>query len=203
MSSEKLDEFLTHHGVKGMKWGVVRAKVSKGASSVKSETKKAVKNLKRDIKEVKASKKRETSWVKELDNINKMSTDDIRKLANRIQNENEFKRMSKNRSLSDRNDRREYRNRDKMTDSQLQNKVNNLRAKDQLRRNISQASKEQRDFGKKLVAIAVPLAFQVADGKINAKHIVDNMKNPDPITKSIRDKYSKKLDKKYGQYGNK
>ena len=201
MSKDQLDDFLQHHGVKGMKWGVIRNKVSSGVSSTKSGITKAVKSVKSDIKEVRDSKKRETSWVKELSKVDSMKTDDIRRLANRIQNENDFKRLSKNRQLSDAKDRKDYRTRGEMSDAQLQNKVNRLRAKDQLRRTISEASKEQREFGKKLVSIAVPLAFQVSDGKININHIQKNMQNPDPITKSIRDGYSKQLDKKYGKYG--
>ena len=41
----ELEDILKHHGVKGMKWGVIRSKASKAGSSIKSGTKKTLKKV--------------------------------------------------------------------------------------------------------------------------------------------------------------
>lgn len=123
-----------------MKWGVRKA-AKKYGNAVKTR-------IKEDI----ASSKRERSWVKDLKSINNMSTSELRSKSNRLRMENDLKYLTKSqkvRSLSDAKqkarDKKAYRNRDKMSDKQLKDKVEKLGLKLSLRREISRSTKDQRD----------------------------------------------------------
>lgn len=131
-----MSDHLQHHGVKGMKWGVRRAR-------------KAVTTR---VKESYNSKKREVGWVKELKTINSKSKKDLQQTTQRIRMENNMKQLVKKtpvRTVSDykskRLDAKAYRNRDKMTDQQLKNKVEKMAIKIALRKEISRSTKDQRD----------------------------------------------------------
>ena len=143
-----------------MKWG--RRKSDKTSGAKKNGT---VDKVKTRLKEEVGSLKREQQWRKVARNVDKMSTKEINKVAQRIQLENELKRLSKqNSSLKNTvkriagdktqptdKDRQDYRRRGNMSDQELARKVARLRAKDNLSRAISQASKEQIEFGKSVV----------------------------------------------------
>lgn len=188
-----IDELLKHHGVKGMRWGVRKKQV---VTAVKSK----IASVKKEAKERKDSREREAGWSKQLSKIDKMDKNQMRTISNRIRNENEFKRLSNDRRVSNSNDRKEYRTRAKLSDKDLQSKVETLRVKEQLKRNISDATSEQRARGKKMVAIAVPLIMQMADGKVNPDNLRKNVNNPDPLTKAIREQFEKNIDRKYGKF---
>lgn len=141
-----VEQALQHHGVKGMKWGVRRA--AKKAGTV----------IKTRIKEDINSSKRERSWVKDLKSINNMSTGELKSKTNRLRMENDLKYLTKSqkvRSFSDAKqksrDKKAYRNRDKMTDKQLKDKVEKLGLKLSLRREISRSTKDQRDAYNSLI----------------------------------------------------
>lgn len=142
-------DILQHAGVKGMRWGV-RKTGKQVAERVKSEVK---------------SRKRELQWVNTARKADKMSTKDLMKVANRIQTENEFKRLTKtkfskeimtrkllgDKTLANKTDKQNYRNRGDFSDAELKRKVNRLRAKDQFGKAMMSASKEQVDLGKSIV----------------------------------------------------
>lgn len=181
-----LDDILQHYGVKGMKWGVIRSKASSVGKSVKSATKSTAKAVKTRMEEEAKSSKRETSWKKKLSTIHDMDNKELQSTLNRVRLENDFKRLAKDqktRNSADRKNRRDdlktYRNREKLSDSQLASTVEKLRLKDGLRRQISNATKEHRESGKKLVD-------QVGDLNPKLKPFVD-------VGKQL-------VDKAYGAY---
>lgn len=159
---KELDELLQHHGVKGQKWGVIR----KGQNGIKSASKKVAnsKTVTR-VKEEVGSLKRERSWGKKLADVDNMSTKQISKVAQRIQMENDLKRLSKNKTVGSVKDKADYRSRGKMSDEELGRKVGRLRAKENLHRTVNEATKSQIDFGKRVVGSAGPLAVKYVLGQ--------------------------------------
>lgn len=154
----ELEDILKHHGVKGMKWGVIRSKVSKAGGSVKSAGSKVNKAVKTRVKEEINSGAREIGWRRELRNIHKLSNQELQGKVNRVRMENELKSLAnkqKVRNVGDyvnkSKDKKTYRNREKMSDKQLSEKVEQLRLKDSLRKQISHATKEHRDSTNKII----------------------------------------------------
>jgi hypothetical protein len=158
----ELEEILQHHGVKGMHWGKHKAKV---AEAVKTRV---------------DSIKRENNWGKVLNNASNLSTKDLQKHATRAQLENDMKRMSKKAGVGSAKDKKDYLNRGKMTDQELQRKVQRLRAKESLNRNANDATKAQKELAKKVIAIAAPLVITAAmnGGKVSKKDIINTVMNP-------------------------
>lgn len=148
-----LEEILQHAGVKGMKWGVRKA-----ASNIKGAPKRAAERIKSSTK----SRAREIHWMKEARKLDKMSTKEIVNMASRIQMENDMKRLTRrgfsreklvrrvmgDKSLANKKDRENYRNRGDMSNAELKRKLSRLRAKDQMGKAMMSASKEQVETGK-------------------------------------------------------
>lgn len=154
----ELEEVLKHHGVKGMKWGVIRSRASNAGSAIKKGTSRVSEKAKTRIKEEINSSKREIGWRKELQNIHNLSNQQLQKKVDRVRMENEFKNLASNQKVRTVRDmkaqfqnKKEYRNREKMTDNELRSKVEQLRLKDNLRRQISDATKVHREDARKLV----------------------------------------------------
>ena len=149
---KELDEVLQHYGVKGMKWGVRKAR-----TVVKSKANQVKTRVKEEIK----STKREAGWSKQLMNIHSMDKQKLQNTVNRLRNENDFKALAKGQKvrnmadmISKSADKKAYRNREKLTDRELQVKVEQLRLKDQLRQQVSNATKSHRKLGKDVVEAA-------------------------------------------------
>lgn len=161
---DKMDEMLQHAGVKGMKWGVIRSKVSGGASKAGGATAKVaskagsavVTKVKNEVNSI----KREASWGKIK--ADGMTTEQITKLAQRAQLENDFKRISKTKNVGNRKDKAEYKVRESMSDQELMTKVTRLRAKENLDRNMKEATKSQRTLGRNVIDAAGPLVVKAA-----------------------------------------
>ena len=119
------EDILKHAGVKGMKWGVRKDRKSSGT------IKKAAKSVGRYADEVLGSVARERSWVKA--DLRKMSTKDIHKMANRLQLENDMKKLSKKGYF----DKKSYRTRASMSTQELSRKVNRARAQEHFKKNAS------------------------------------------------------------------
>lgn len=158
----ELEEILQHHGVKGMKWGKHKG------GTVKEAIKTRVDSI-----------KRENSWGKVLNNASGMTTKELQKHASRAQLENDMKRMSKKAGVGSAKDKKDYLNRGKMTDQELQRKVQRLRAKESLNRNANDATKAQKELAKKVIAIAAPLALSYAlTGTVTKKDVINTVLNP-------------------------
>lgn len=161
----ELEDILQQSGVKGMKWGKRKAE---STSVVKSD--KAPSKIKAHVDSI----KREHSWNKVLKNANNMSTKDIQKVAARNQLENDMKRLSKKTKVGSSKDKQDYLKRADMTDQELFRKVQRLRAKDNLHRNVGDATKAQKEVAKKIVTVVAPLALQYAlTGSIGKRDITN------------------------------
>lgn len=142
---EELDSVLLHYGVKGMKWGVIKKGLSSRVGSIK----------------------REHQWRKVKKQVKTMSTKDINKVALRIQQENDLRRLSKTKEQ-----KAEYRRRGEMSDVELNRKVTRLRAVDSLDRQIKEATRPQRELGEKIIGVSATLGVKAAlNGSVTAMDI--------------------------------
>lgn len=167
------DELLKHVGVVGMKWGVRRDRGrSGGADGVEESVK--VKDTRGKLSKKLSSMNRERQWKKVLNDVDKLSTKDITKVSKRISLENDMKRLSKSK-IAKPKDKDDYLNREKMSDAELTRKVTRLRAKDSLLKTVNDASKEQREFGEKIVQIggSVGVKYALNRGRIQPKDLFD------------------------------
>lgn len=167
------EENLQHHGVKGMRWGVrkdsrpgVRAKLG--------------------------SLKRERQWKKVIGQMDKLTNEELAYVAKRVGLENDLKRLTKKRTIAGPDDKADYINRAKLDDEELSRKVTRLRAKDNLVNKINDASKEQREFGEKVVNIGSGLAMKYATQKsLSPKDIFETVTKPKEV--DVKDKMLKEF----------
>lgn len=192
---KNINEILQHHGVKGMRWGVRRYrpkstgikramnKLKKRKATQKPEntskkkeepnkdaslnTTKAPKGIGRLGKELE-SFTREKSWGVTMKRSDKLSDADLKKIQDRIRNENTLKRLAK---------RKEYIMRDKLTDDQLRKRVDRLQLEDNIKKNIDMATAEQKRIGKAIMDSTKNVAMATLSGKNGGKEIGDALKN--------------------------
>jgi hypothetical protein len=177
-----LDGVLKHHGVKGQKWGVIRDRNRPGGADGKWESEKQVDNRGKLQKRL-DSMKRERQWNSVLREMDKMSTKDINTVTTRVRLENDLKRLSKSK-VATKKDKEDYLRRDKMSNQELSRKVARLNAKEGLLKQVSSASKEQREFGIKVVQTAGTLGVQYAKNRtLGPKDFLNAYKNPTIRTK--------------------
>ena len=144
------------------------------------------------------SMKRERQWKKVLGEIDNLSNDQMSAVAKRVGMENELKRLSKKSPAATKSDKRDYVKRGDMDNEELSRKVTRLRAKDQLTRQINDASKEQMEFGKKVVNVSGSLAMKYATQKsLTPKDVFDSINDnnkpiKDRVVKEIVDSVNKK-----------
>ena len=185
----KLDEVLTHAGIKGMKWGVRRDYDRPGGADGKTDPKgnKSLKEGRSKVGKHLDSLKRERQWRKVVHDIDNLSTIQINTVKKRIENENSLKSLSKSK-IGTKKDKDDYLRRGDMTDQELSRKIARLRAKEGLHKAVSGASQEQREFGLKVAQVGGSLGYKYATTKsITPKDIFDTVKNP----KSSADKAKK------------
>lgn len=182
----ELDEMIQHFGVKGMKWGVRKDRNQGGNSKV-------------SLAERAGSLKRERQWTKVLREADNMTNEQLNAVSRRVGLENDLKRLTKESKMATKQDKADYVRRKDLDDNQLKEKVDRLRVKDQLSKKVRDASKEQREFGEKVVSVGSTLALKYAANKpVDAKDIFDAIVNPDKEAKKkldnqIRDEAVKRI----------
>ena len=154
---DKVEEFLQHHGVKGMKWGVRRYQPYPKGQGHKGKFLGKIKNN-RHVK----SKVREIKYLDKarLKNLDKMSTAEIRKETRRLALENELKRLSNldsNVSRASGKDLDDYLRRENMSDKELKRKVNRLISKAEFKKQAKLANKENLEVGKAIATTAATM----------------------------------------------
>ena len=168
----EMESILKHHGVKGMKWGVIRDR------------------SKTTIRDHLNSLSRERSWKKILKEVDNLSTKQIHEVSKRVNLENDLKRLSRDKTIATKKDKTDYLRREGLTDEELSVKVTRLRAKESLSKAVNNASKEQREFGEKVVNIGGALSLKYATTKsIKPKDVFDAVNDP----KKMKDAEMKKL----------
>lgn len=179
-------DLLQHAGVKGMKWGVVKwRKPSSGSTKPKS-------GGNGRMKQEWDSLKRERHWKQTLKKIDSMTTKEIGVVGRRVGLENELKRLA-----SSAKEKKEYRLRGKMSDQELNRKVGRLRAKKNLSSQISAASKEQRELGKRITETGGSMLIKYTmTKKLTVGDVYESVVNPkgaqSQIVKTVLDKAVKK-----------
>jgi hypothetical protein len=167
-----LDDILKHHGVKGMRWGVVRNRNRPGGADGRPDKNdnQATTAIGRRLN----SMKRERQWKAVLKEVDSMTTKEITAVKKRVDLENSLKTLSKSKAAN-KKDRDDYIRRDKMSDQELSRKVTRLRAKNGLYESVDKASIEQRLLGEKVVQVASSVGFKYAvnRGKITPKDLLD------------------------------
>lgn len=171
-------ETLQHYGVKGMKWGIRRYQpYPKGKKGT------FIGSKGRELKALAKSRTR---------SLNKQSTSDIRKNANRLRMENEYKRLSRIRSKTGTiKDWKQYRRRSEMSDSELKRKVNRLKAIEEYKIEAQKANQGTINRGKKILSdygkVIVPLATGYVAGKVSSETIKELLKNVNLSDREIND----------------
>lgn len=178
---DTVENFIQHHGIKGMRWGVRRYQpYQKGEGQPKGKflgkTKKKISDS-RLGQEVRSAK-RELSTLKTKSNMDNMSTNQIKEQGKRILKENEMKRMSKTKK-----EKKDYRNRGRMSDQEVNRKLDRLKAKDLLNQNADKASKVYVDAGKRTVQSmsAMAVTYATNNGKLTTDQIYDAIMNPKDV----------------------
>lgn len=181
----ELDKVLQHAGVKGMKWGVRRDRNRPGGADGKEESTKAV-DKRGKLRMQLDSLKRERQWGKVIREMDKLSTKDIVAVNSRVRLENDLKSLSRSK-VGNPKDKKDYLRREHMSDAELKRKVVRLRAKEQLKKSVSDASKEQREFGEKVVNVGKTVAIKYALTKsITPKDILVAVQNPKDTSKQAQ-----------------
>ena len=176
------DDVLKHAGIKGMRWGVKRDRNRVGGADGKEESEK-IKDTRGKVKKNLDSMKRERQWKSVLKDVDKLNTKDITAVTKRVTLENNLKKLSKS-GIAKPKDRDDYLRRANMADDELSRKVVRLRAKDSLYKSVNEASKEQREFGQKIVQIASSVGVKYAlnknptTAKSIFKDVLDASKKP-------------------------
>jgi len=182
----KLDELLKHSGVKGMKWGVRRNPDRVGGADGKEESEKVV-DKRSKLRKHMDSLKRERQWNKVLKEMDKLNTKDIGAVTRRLKLENNLKTLSRSK-VGKAKDREDYLRRASMTEAELSRKVTRLQAKESLHKAVKTATKEQREFGMKVIQIGGSLGVKYAlnRGKLTPK---DFLSEAIEISKKPKESY--------------
>lgn len=194
------DDILQHAGIKGMRWGVRRNRSRPGGADGKEESTKVVDRRSKLAVKV-SSMSRERQWKKVLNDMDKLDTKDITKVTKRITMENDLKRLAKS-SVGKAKDKDDYLRRDKMSDAELIRKITRLRAKDSLKKSTLEATREQREFGEKVVQIGSSIGVKYALKRtigtpLGPNDILDILQKPKESSDAAKKQLREEFDKRY------
>ena len=160
VQSDAADDFLEHFGIKGQKWGIRRSERELQKARGVKPWEKAVKSVKRSVKERKEVRDHEKRLNKP---VSKLSAREIRLETARAERENELKRArsgstQQNQSSSKVSNKRPSQ----MSTDELQQTVNRLRLEQQYAELTSQQRQKKQSAALKLLAdIARPTAVDL------------------------------------------
>ena len=196
---ELLDTQLQHVGVKGMKWGVRKSRKSKDRAS--ETTPKPKSTLRKYVD----SNRRELGMNKMLKDLDTLPDAEVVRRVNRVRNENDFRRAIDNTAFVDHKRRKqlreEYFNREKLSDSELQERVRRLNLEDNLRREVVRASKPQREAANKLIkSVSTHTLDKYTDPKTKVFSATGNAEHDVYIHDALKYAKEKKIvPEKYGK----
>jgi hypothetical protein len=174
---DELNDIIKHYGIKGMHWGVRRNSNRPGGADGKEESDKVV-DKRGKLKKHLDSMKREREWGKILREVDTMTTKDINTVKKRLDLENNLKTLTKTK-MATKKEKADYLRREFMSDAEISRKVNRLQAKENLHKSVSNASKEQRELGAKIVQISSSVGVKYALTRtIHPKDVFDAYKKP-------------------------
>lgn len=183
-----IDDILKHVGVRGMRWGVRRDRNRPGGADGIEESKKVTDNRSTIGKHV-DSLKRERQWKQVVKEMDKLNTKDIKMVTKRIELENNLKTLSKTKGVGNQKDREDYLRRQFMSDAELSRKVVRLQAKKGLHKAVNESSREQREFGERVVHIGGSLGVKYALHRTGVKKM--GMSDIYDVYKNPKDNYKK------------
>lgn len=166
VQSDTADDFLEHFGIKGQKWGIRRTDAELQKARGVRPWEKAVKSVKRSVKERKEVRDHEKRLNKP---VSKLSAREIRLETKRAERENELKRArsgstQQNHSSSNFSNKRPSQ----MSTDELQQMVNRLRLEQQYAELTSQQRQKKQNAALKLLAdIARPTAVDLGKKYLN------------------------------------
>ena len=132
----KNEEYLEHHGVKGMKWGVRKAATSR-INSIK----------------------RENSWAKESKNARSLSDKELKGKVERLRSENTIRRNTFNKTATLRDpangiNRRTYRERAKYSDKEIKKIAERLDLESEFRKEAANAAPWKKTIAREMIKAA-------------------------------------------------
>ena len=166
VQSDAADDFLEHFGIKGQKWGIRRSERELQKARGVKPWEKAVKNVKRSVKERKEVRDHEKRLSKP---VSKLSAREIRLETKRAEQENELKRVRSGATQQNQSSGRLPNKRpSQMTTDELQQMVNRLRLEQQYAELTAQQRQKKQNAALKLLAdIARPTAVDLGKKYLN------------------------------------
>lgn len=166
VQSDAADDFLEHFGIKGQKWGIRRSERELQKARGVKPWEKAVKNVKRSVKERKEVRDHEKRLNKP---VSKLSAREIRLETKRAEQENELKRVRSGATQQNQSSGKIPNKRpSQMSTDELQQMVNRLRLEQQYAELTSQQRQKKQSAALKLLAdIARPTAVDLGKKYLN------------------------------------
>ena len=166
VQSDAADDFLEHFGIKGQKWGIRRSERELQKARGVKPWEKAVKNVKRSVKERKEVRAHEKRLSKP---VSKLSAREIRLETKRAEQENELKRVRSGATQQNQSSGKVPNKRpSQMTTDELQQMVNRLRLEQQYAELTAQQRQKKQNAALKLLAdIARPTAVDLGKKYLN------------------------------------
>ena len=166
VQSDAADDFLEHFGIKGQKWGIRRTDAELQKARGVKPWEKAVKKVKRSVKERKEVRDHEKRLNKP---VSKLSAREIRLETARAERENELKRARSGSTQQNQSSGKVSNKRpSQMSTDELQQMVNRLRLEQQYAELTSQQRQKKQSAALKLLAdIARPTAVDLGKKYLN------------------------------------